>query len=147
MKETDIQSQLVTAAKDMGGHAFKMTNQFTVGVVDLYVKLPSGPSCLIEIKFTKIMPARHAVPDGLSVHQRKFIRDEQKALGGAGLAHAIKINNRGEYAIFVTGDLDIPRKLKFVDDNGVWVDDVVLKKHGEPWPIKEIVYRLTENVL
>ena len=50
MIETKFQSLLVKAAIDAGGHAFKMSNRFLVGVPDLFVVLPGQPGCIIECK-------------------------------------------------------------------------------------------------
>lgn len=50
MNELQFQRHLIKAAIDLGGHAFKMSNRFLVGVQDLFVKLPGQPSALIECK-------------------------------------------------------------------------------------------------
>lgn len=91
MKELDFQRHLVKAALAQGGYAFKMSHRFLVGIPDLFVKLPSYPTTLIECKMGTIN-ARREVSVDLTPKQRKSLRDARKAGQAAGWVVACPAN-------------------------------------------------------
>lgn len=50
MKETDHQTQIKLSVLKQGGYAFKLSNQFTIGIPDLLIMLPPFVPCIAEVK-------------------------------------------------------------------------------------------------
>lgn len=143
MKETGtggFQSELVDAAKAEGGHAFKMSNRFLVGVPDLFVKLPIYQSCFIECKredWPK-MPGT-ALRIALTPKQRAHLRAAQKAGQPAGWVVAFE-RGRGEFELLAGTDSEAETTTQdHVIQRGIH------RARGQPWPIEQIVRRIVHG--
>jgi hypothetical protein len=81
--EKKFQTDLVDAARGLGGYAIKMSNQFLVGVPDLLIKLPLDPVLLLECKTEPFPKKSRSIPVALTPMQRKHLSGFQKS-GGLG---------------------------------------------------------------
>jgi hypothetical protein len=139
MREVDLQAQMVKDAVKQGGHAFKASNRFLVGVVDLSVQMPEYRHCYIEVKYDRrqLNPQSNKldVPHGLTVLQRKFLSDYQKAGGVGGWFYICNGKKRGEYFAWATTQLPSIIEPRF---------DLIecpfyVKTVGGQWPMTDIV--------
>lgn len=83
MNELDLQKKIVDAYNLNGGFAFKCSNRFLIGVVDISQMSPGAPHCYNECKVVKHPVKSATVPLELTDKQRKFLRDYRKAGGVA----------------------------------------------------------------
>ncbi|KKN51106.1 hypothetical protein LCGC14_0626160 [marine sediment metagenome] len=102
-KELDVQALLVKTVRDMGGFAYKLSNRFKVGVLDLLVQLPPYPTVLIEVK-CPITPVHVAIPVALTAQQRRFMRDYQWAGGYAGWLVVAQCTRGGRFMMYTGTD-------------------------------------------
>src|ERR1700679_2322586 len=80
MIETECQSLVVAAVKEVGGQALKLNNRFLVGVVDLFLKLPDTQPMWLEAKLHKfsastIARGYHIADIGCTHKQKQWLRD------------------------------------------------------------------------
>lgn len=84
LNELDLQTKIVDAVKDVGGHAFKCSNRFLIGVVDISMKIPGFPHAYNEVKLVKPWPKKSAtVSLDTTPKQIKFLKEYRKAGGKA----------------------------------------------------------------
>lgn len=85
MSELSLQKDVVNSINNNGGHAFKSSNRFLVGVPDLWCKTKNGPGAWIEVK-KSALPVRvgHVILE-LTVPQRRFLMAEHNAGGVVGV--------------------------------------------------------------
>lgn len=135
-KEIDVQSKLMHAANDLGGHAFKSNNRFLIGVPDLSVQLPGLAHCFIEVKYMRNGFIREKeAPLDLTPHQRRFIVDHVEAGGCAGWCMVVALGNDA-YAL--DSSMRVPSSGILHLDHSHWL----IKKRGERWPIEQVVKSL-----
>lgn len=130
MKELAAQSALVDAARNEGGHAFKMNNRFVKGIPDLSIQLPNYQHVYLEVKMGRT--------NTLSVHQAKFMREYWGAGGACGWLRIQpeKSGPPGNFALYVEARDNIglnPFLCSF------------RKLRGGAWPIQDIVQYITEG--
>jgi hypothetical protein len=97
MKEIDLQSDIIAAVIEGGGAAHKLSHRFSVGVADLLVKLPGGPSKLIEVKLNE-RPAQAKTPIVLDITrpQVEFLMKYHKAGMVAGIMSLAHDRTKGK---------------------------------------------------
>lgn len=141
MKELDVHSAMITAARETGGFGLKMNNRFQVGVADLLIKVPDRETTIIEVKILNSamnMDSGRRFRVDLTPHQCRFLRDHQRAGGLAGWMVVGKMKSPfGAVKIAVSTGLP-PRDGSFdasIDDNVRWV----VRMRGTPWPVKLII--------
>lgn len=114
MIETECQKLLVDAVKDGGGQALKLSNRFMIGVVDLFVKLPTCQPMLLEAKLhnlsARTLNAGHHIGDvGCTKLQNDFLRDWGEAGMLTGVVSFIQESGRGvaslRMALYAYGDM------------------------------------------
>lgn len=131
MKETDLQSKCLTAMREMGGFAQKMSNRFLIGVPDLMFKLPRYSTSFWEVKRR---PTAHQNPDP-SPKQKLWLRDYTRAGGFCGVINFISKDNEMAFAIKLSTDFD------YEDLKKVWwvkeEDYVQLPRGCKMVPFKE----------
>jgi hypothetical protein len=84
LNELALQTKINQAVESVGGHSFKCTNRFLIGVVDLSMKIPSVPHCYNEVKLVKWPVKSKTVQLELTRPQRNFLRD-YRAAGGVSI--------------------------------------------------------------
>lgn len=132
VKEIDLQTELKEAAISYGGYSYKMSNRFLVGVLDLYVQLPSRPTVILEVKYVNKMPRDGMVKVGLSSHQERSIKSMCAAGGNAGWV-VLTRRGPGEYA-WHAGRLPPVGKVHATPFGCASV-----KLRGQSWPIADII--------
>lgn len=141
MNELHFQKHLVDAANELGGHAYKCSHQFTVGVVDLSVKLRAFPHVFMECKrHSWLNGAKEA---GLTPHQRKFMREYREAGGITGwCTYAPTKGKRDWYDIYASADIgSITSDVRVVFN----FTNVYRRPRGEPWPIEWIIKQIVNQ--
>lgn len=53
MDEVEHQTNIKLAVRRQGGYSFKLSNQFTIGIPDLFIALPPFVPCVAEVKDLK----------------------------------------------------------------------------------------------
>jgi hypothetical protein len=53
LKEVEVQTKIIKSIKSDGGYAFKMSNAYSAGIVDLFIALPPFVPCIVEVKDLK----------------------------------------------------------------------------------------------
>lgn len=53
VKEVVVQTKIIQSVKSDGGYAFKMSNAYSSGIVDLFIALPPFVPCIVEVKDLK----------------------------------------------------------------------------------------------
>lgn len=137
MKELDFQRELVKAAREQGGQAFKLSHRTLVGVADLYVKLPLLPSTFVECKWGTASLNHYqtkGVRPDLTALQWKFVRDAWNAGGYAGWVMGIPSDGG---ALVVSG-VD---EHAFIDMNV----NSFFRKRGHQWPVTEVINSLYQQ--
>ena len=131
IKEVDLQTELKKAAIDAGGFAYKQSNRFLVGVLDLFVQLPKYPTVILEVKYEKAPRKDGLVWVDLSPHQ---VRNMNSINNAGGVAGWIVLTRRGpgEYG------WNVGRSLPEDYVNAAPTCGHV-KKKGQPWPIINII--------
>ena len=146
IKEIDIQTHLVDAAIELGGHAFKAAHRTKRGVVDLSVQLPEFLHVYVEVKFKRKFinnRKRSALPFvdlALTPHQRKFIADHRASGGVAGWVMVVAMNN-GRYALCASAYVPGHGMLPY-DEHDPAAHGWFFKERGSVWPIKEVIQHL-----
>lgn len=158
MNELDIQTQLVDAGNELGGHCFKAANRFKKGIPDLSMQVPKFVHAYIEVKFERrfsrgdrikrpdlsrdelrALGNQRAVKVALTPHQRRFIKEHSEAGGCAGWLMVVGVDGRGTYAM--TSSLRLPSHgvLYWLgrEDSGWFI-----KERGGKWPIEKIMRSL-----
>lgn len=139
--ETDVQSKLVDAANDLGGHAFKSANRFLIGVPDLSVQLLGLHHVYIEVKYERSgFNHNDAVKFELTIHQRRFLMDHQASGGCAGWLMVVAMGN-DRYAMSYSSCCDEVDKSTLLYKHSGWL----IKERGKSWPIEKIVRGLQES--
>lgn len=131
IKEVDLQSELKDAVIAAGGFAYKQSNRFLVGVLDLFTQLPGFPTVIIEVKYEKSPRKDGRVWVDLSPHQIRNMDGINRAGGVAGWVILTR-RGPGEYG-WTTGRTRPTDYVKAAPTCGH------VKKRGQPWPIKEII--------
>jgi hypothetical protein len=147
MNELLIQAALVKAANDAGGHGFKCSNAFTVGVADLSLVLPGYSHWFLEVKFLRGLRLSERYPLELTAHQSKFLREVQQAGGCAGWILAVEVKSgTGRVAMQVGTDHEADHVLMasplLVDLNVDPARVRLFRDRGGAWPIVAIMQRL-----
>lgn len=138
VKEIDLQTDLKKAVIDAGGFAYKQSNRFLVGVLDLFIQLPMRPTVLLEVKYEKDGPRRDGkVNVNLSPHQIRNMNSINLAGGVAGWI-MITRGGPGEYG-WVVGRVAPSGPVR------AWKDDHFYKRRGQPWPILRIIQEVIES--
>lgn len=140
MNELDLQKHLCDTAITDGGFAFKMSNQYMVGVSDLSVSLLHHQHCFVEVKYAKSLSRvgkQQFVLVDLTPHQRRFLYRVHVAGGSAGWVQAVSLNQQGRVAFYASSDLALCTKYRVVFD-----DTWIVRERGESWPIEQIVNRI-----
>lgn len=83
MGELELQKLVVDSVRMGGGFAFKLANRFLVGIPDLFIKLPTFPSALYEVKIARISRDKKVAHYKISPLQWKTL-DEYLMAGGVG---------------------------------------------------------------
>lgn len=82
LDELDLQKKICDAVEHVGGHAFKCSNRFLIGVVDISMKIPGYPHVYNEVKLVKPWPKKAAtVSLDVTPKQNKFLKDYRNAGG------------------------------------------------------------------
>lgn len=81
MNELALQSKIVNAYNISGGHAFKCSNRFLIGVVDLSQKSRAMPHAYNEVKLVLWPKQSATVQVDMTEKQRSFLRKYRKAGG------------------------------------------------------------------
>ena len=139
-----LQRNLIKATETLGGYGLKLSNRFLIGIPDLLLHVPGYSTSLIECKFTTIPKlAKTPVKVALTPLQRDTIRQMQKAGMKAGwclfVADREGPNPNFHYVLASTVLVD-----SVTQDN--LVSDALVRKRGTPWPVKEIVQRITGEI-
>lgn len=134
MDELGIQSDLIRAARDVGGFGVKLSHRFIVGVVDLLIQLPGLPTALIEVKFDRVLTRSRVQRLALTPHQRAFILNVQGAGGHSGWVLAVQVPGKPGGAYLACG----------TDSRATRATVPQMERmRGGPWPVREIVERIT----
>tara|TARA_R100001244_G_C5080130_1_gene113676 strand:+ start:110 stop:544 length:435 start_codon:yes stop_codon:yes gene_type:complete len=129
--ENAFQIALVKEAQRLGGNAMRVRHHSMGGIPDLYIKLNNGQSCWVECKFERYKPKKSQKPTPL---QLSWLRKERRAKGHAGWALCVKVES-GLWVIYVG-----------VDEEFCQLDNYLCeRKSGEPWPVEQIVFAITEQ--
>jgi hypothetical protein len=147
MNESQIQAEMVQAAVQAGGYAFKLSNRFKAGVADLMVQMP-GPTAFIEVKYKPKAPRSGRITTfGLTMLQRIFITKVQMAGGLAGWAGVAGMG-RGNYWLAVSTDPEKSDTVLMAPETvqNTFHDDVIWlrKERATPWPMAALVDRLVQ---
>tara|TARA_Y100000310_G_scaffold80345_2_gene76999 strand:+ start:6207 stop:6641 length:435 start_codon:yes stop_codon:yes gene_type:complete len=129
--ENAFQIALVKEAQNLGGNAMRVRHHSMGGIPDLYIKLNNGQSCWVECKFERGKPKKSQKPTQL---QLSWLRKERRAKGHAGWALCVKVKS-GHWEIYVGVD----EEFKPTEN---WL---CIRKTGEPWPVEQIVFAITEQ--
>lgn len=140
--ETALQTDLIHAAEAEGGYGLKLSNRFTIGVLDLLIQLPGQCTRIIECK-RAVLPVRPTTPIKveLEVLQRRTLRDLQKAGAFAGWCLILApTNDRNPpfYKILVGQDPEIVSVTR--EDVDMFA---LTRNRGEKWPIRKICSQIT----
>lgn len=100
MSELSLQADCVRAVNAVGGHAFKASNRFLVGVVDIYFKLPGMPGVWVEVKKNPRPIKQEWVKLDVTVPQNRFLQAEIQAGGCAGVVSFLTAPNKCWMAIY-----------------------------------------------
>lgn len=134
MNELDFQAELKKEVKKQGGYAFKMSNQFLVGIPDLFIKLPNFDTAIVECK---LLPASYAKsgkgPIKTTPLQKSNLSRMQKAGGISGTV--ILIDQKWPQLVVITDD---PYQERFDLEKDVYFE----RKRGEPWAVHAILSTL-----
>lgn len=133
MREVDIQTELKDACVAAGGFAFKLSNRFTAGIVDLYLALPPHLPLWLEVKFEKQIPKSGIIPINPTPLQRRFIHNVNRHPMGRATSAVVCGDGPGRYLIWV-----IPRDAAATVDK-VTGPTTLVKERGGLWPITEII--------
>lgn len=95
VKEVELQSLVVSSVREHGGFSFKLANKFLKGVLDLFIKLPGGPSSIWEVKISRISADRKVAKLDVTPLQWKFMDEFYDAGGVGGIISFAKIDSRG----------------------------------------------------
>jgi hypothetical protein len=100
MKELQAQKLVVDAVEDGGGYGTKMSNRFTVGILDLLLKLPGIEILYLEAKLREWPKTLDVVKLDFTEPQKKHAKDSWKAgtLSG-GISFLTKKNGFGVYIV------------------------------------------------
>ncbi len=131
MTENDFQGHLVREAKAAQGCAFKLSHRMLAGIPDLFIKLPNLPGVFIECKMLQSMPKRGMIPVKMTKLQRLTLEKMQQAGQPAGWAVCI---DQGREKWIVTGT-DVTATSVALPES----TSLMMKKHGKPWPISQVV--------
>lgn len=134
IKETDLQTELKNAVIDAGGYAYKQSNRFLVGVLDLFVQLPPRPTVILEVKYEKSPRKDGRVKVDLSPHQIRNMNAINKA---GGIAGWIILTRRGPGEYGWNVGRTPPTDYVLAAPSCVNV-----KERGQPWPIKDIIRKV-----
>lgn len=116
MIETQLQKEIVDVVRARGGFAFKMAHRFTVGVPDLFVKLPDQLPFFVEVKLNRIGLRTTTIRPGLSTLQFRFLSQAADAgMDGYIFSGVIQGDRFGTYMYHVA-DVDEPPTV----DNYQW---------------------------
>jgi hypothetical protein len=135
--ELNVQTKLVDCVNDeLDGHAFKASNRFKLGILDLSVQLPGYAHCFIEVKYMRDGFIRRVeAPLHLTPHQARFIVDHVDAGGCAGWLMVVALGNDA-YAL--DSSMRVPSSGVLLFDKSHWL----IKKRGESWPMEQVVKSL-----
>lgn len=114
--ELRFQRQIIESVIDLGGYGFKMSNQFSVGIADLALQIPTYPALMVEVKLLDALPrtSDEEIKVALTPRQRQFILAWQAAGGCAGLLVALR--DRSKDLILCTRQVHtFPTKKEFLD--------------------------------
>jgi len=136
IKETDLQTELKDATIAAGGYAYKMSNRFLVGVLDLFEQMPGMPTITLEVKYIRKFPKDGMVAVELTPHQIRTINNTNKAGGNAGWIVIVR-RGPGEYAWHA--GRNPPEGKVHATPFGC----ASVKLRGKPWPIKSILDEVT----
>lgn len=142
-----IQAGLVQATKDSGGHGFKCSNAFTVGIADLSLTLPSYPHWFVEVKFLRGLRVSERYPLELTPNQSRFLREIQQAGGCAGWILGVEVKSgTGRVVMQVGTDYDADHVIMaspLLVERSINPERVgLLRDRGGAWPIAAIMQRL-----
>ena len=129
MSELDRQRDVIHVVKDMGGHAYKSSNQWLVGICDLVVKVPYKPVAFLEAKLNDAPKRSAFFRLGLTSIQEKFLRDMDAAGAYAGVISFVQGPGKRDKSVRI-----IPfNKLEWTHDGKHAVEDWADYKPGTNW--------------
>lgn len=130
--EVDIQAELVKAInKDCGGHSYKQSNRFLIGVVDLFVKHPDFAQLSLEVKTEVIMPGTKVITVDLTTLQKESIRKIRKAGGHAGWLYVGQYPRQPFYRVLIGTDT-VGAHAKFTREE-FDRDSIEIRQREKPW--------------
>lgn len=129
MSELQRQTDVITVVKDMGGHAYKSSNAWLVGVCDLVVKVPYKPVAFLEAKLNDAPKRSAFFRLGLTSIQEKFLRDMDAAGAYAGVISFVQGPGKRDKSVRIIpfGQLERDFAGKHV------IDDWGNYKYGTNW--------------
>ena len=129
MSELQRQTDVITVVKDMGGHAYKSSNAWLVGVCDLVVKVPYKPAAFLEAKLNDAPKRSAFFRLGLTSIQEKFLRDMDAAGAYAGVISFVQGPGKRDKSVRI-----IPfNKLNRDRDGKHVIDDWANYRPGTNW--------------
>lgn len=141
--ELQFQGELIRDINRAGGHAFKMSSTYKVGVADLYVRLPAALKWegledyvgFIETKFTRNFSKLLIV--GITELQKKFLKREQDAGGMSAWLLCVKVDERGRAPYWIAyGSRDLEVKTASIFE----IKELgVIREVGKPWDVYKII--------
>jgi hypothetical protein len=145
MKEIELQTDIINAVRERGGAGHKLSHRFSVGVVDLLVKMPGDQPKLIEVKLNE-RPARDDTPITLdiTVPQINFLKDYFNAGMITGILSLIYDRKKGKKLmwgrVFRAIDIDLERSQPFPARH--WT---VIITDTRPEMLRRLVYKLNRD--
>jgi hypothetical protein len=144
--ETDFQREIVKDATANGYHCFKASNQYAVGVPDLYFRGLLG-GIWIECKWLDAQASFRTRKICPTYKQHSFLEREINAGGCGSILIGYRqtgIDHNEHGAFIVDGDQEEfhVKRHWFTEDH----PDHIRKERGRPWPVTRMQMRMRERV-
>lgn len=123
--EVKHQTDIIKSVKRDGGHAFKMSNRFLIGVPDLHVALHPFAPCVVEVKDLGVVVDKFDRDLGVTEKQGEYLDKIGEQYEGRGMGRvafvAAHIIHHGEHRLVL-----MPRQARrlswqYSEDPGTWV--------------------------
>lgn len=142
MMEIQFQRHLIKAAEDEGGYGLKLSNQYQAGVPDLLIKLLNQPPVIFECK--RLMVKKINLTKSYTNRITKIQVDTLTAMRNAGMVVGLVTLVQDETThhdkiILVTVDFGV----NYLHMN----DNPIMKGFRKPWPVQEIIKRLSSTAI
>lgn len=123
--EIKHQTDIKNSVKRDGGHAFKMSNRFLIGVPDLHVALPPFAPCVVEVKDLGVVADKFNRDLGVTEKQARYMADISEPYEGLGLGRvafvAAHIVHYGEHRLVLMPRQAMRLSWEYSEDAGTWV--------------------------